>query len=59
VTEISAYPEKGSEKRQLLIQIDADLIKRTKIAAVEQRVFASRLVQQALEEFLSRQTSIP
>jgi predicted transcriptional regulator len=47
--------EKEPEKRQFLIQIDADLIRRTKIMAIERRVSASSLVQQAVEEFLSRQ----
>jgi hypothetical protein len=52
-------PEGAAEKRQFLVQIDADLIRRIKILAIERSVTASSLVQHALAEFLGRQGSPP
>ena len=42
-------------KRQFLVHIDVDLIRRVKILAIERGVSASSLVQQSLTEFLSRE----
>jgi predicted HicB family RNase H-like nuclease len=49
---------KRPQKRQFLVQIDAGLIRRTKIMAIQRRVSASSLVEEALEDFLSRQPVI-
>lgn len=46
----------GSERRQFLVHIDADLIRRVKILAIDRGVSASSLVQQSLIEFLNRET---
>jgi predicted transcriptional regulator len=47
------------QKRQFLVHIDADLIRRTKILALQQNVTASSLVQIAVAEFLSRRELPP
>lgn len=41
-------------KRQFLVHIDEAIIKRVKIRALEERISASLLVQQALVEFLEK-----
>ncbi len=48
----------ATEKRQFLIHIDADLIRRTKILAIQRKVTASSLVQAAVAEFLGRHSPI-
>ncbi|MBV1800712.1 CopG family transcriptional regulator [Siccirubricoccus sp. G192] len=45
-----------AERRQFLVHIDADLIRRIKILAIDRGVSASSLVQQALTEFLKHET---
>jgi hypothetical protein len=50
----SAAAERLTEKRQFLVHIDADLIRRTKILALDRRVSASSLVQAAVTEFLTQ-----
>jgi hypothetical protein len=55
--EEGAASEGATEKRQFLVHIDADLIRRTKILAIERHVTASSLVQIAVAEFLSRHSS--
>lgn len=58
MTEEKESPMEGpAEKRQFLVQIDADLIRRIKILAIERDVTASNLVQQAIADFLLRQIS--
>ncbi|WP_309093194.1 hypothetical protein [Phenylobacterium sp.] len=47
------------EKRQFLVVIDAEVIRRTKILAIERRVSASSLVQRALEDLLEREAAAP
>ncbi|WP_149536632.1 ribbon-helix-helix domain-containing protein [Siccirubricoccus phaeus] len=49
----------GPDRRQFLVVIDAEIIRRTKILAIERGVSASSLVQQALAEFLGRETPVP
>lgn len=51
--------ELHSEKRQFLVVIDAEVIRRTKILAIERRVTASSLVQRALEDLIEREASVP
>ena len=46
-------------KRQFLVHIDADLIRRIKILAIDRSVTASSLVQQAITEFLTRGAQSP
>jgi predicted transcriptional regulator len=46
----------AAEKRQFLVHIDAELIRRVKILAIDRGVSASSLVQQSLIEFLNRET---
>lgn len=41
-------------RRQFLVHIDADLIRRVKILAIEEGVSASSLVQDAIVDLLSR-----
>jgi predicted transcriptional regulator len=48
-----------AEKRQFLVVIDAEVIRRTKILAIERRVPASSLVQRALVDFLDREAAAP
>ncbi len=43
------------ERRRFLVHIDADLIRRVKILAIDRGVSASSLVQQALTEFLNHE----
>ena len=43
----------GAMKRQFLVQLDPDLIRRIKILAIDRNVSASSLVQQALVVFLA------
>lgn len=43
----------GREKRQFLVHIDANLIRRVKILAIERNVSASSLVQEALLIYLA------
>lgn len=45
----------ASDKRQFLVHIEADLIRRIKILAIERGTTASSLVQQAMMDFLVRQ----
>jgi hypothetical protein len=54
VEESAGSPEAAIEKRQFLVHIDADLIRRIKILAIDRSVTASGRVQQAIIEFLSR-----
>jgi hypothetical protein len=42
------------DRKQFLIHIEADLIRRVKILAIDRRVSASSLVQEAITEYLSR-----
>ena len=51
--------EAAGAKRQFLVHIDADLIRRIKILAIERDVTASSLVQQAVADFLSRDSALP
>lgn len=44
------------DKRQFLVVIDAEVIRRTKILAIERHVTASSIVQQALTQFFDRET---
>ncbi len=46
-------------KRQFLVVIDAEVIRRTKILAIDQHVTASSLVQRALQDLLQRDAPIP
>lgn len=46
------------ERRQFLIVIDVEIIRRAKILAIERGITASTLVQQALADFLRRETAI-
>lgn len=48
--------EVTADRRQFLVHIDAELIRRTKILAIELDTTASSIVQQALTEFFARQT---
>jgi predicted transcriptional regulator len=59
MVEEAAAPEGTAEKRQFLVHIDADLIRRIKIMAIERSTTASSLVQAAVAEFLSRQGPPP
>jgi hypothetical protein len=45
---------KGPARKQFLVHIDADLIRRVKILALDRGVTASSLVQEAIVEFLSQ-----
>lgn len=54
VEKTAGSAEVTAEKRQFLVHIDADLIRRIKILAIDRSVTASSLVQQAITEFLSR-----
>lgn len=49
--------EGAAEKRQFLVHIDVDLIRRVKILAIERDVSASSLVQQALTAFLNQEAN--
>ena len=44
----------GPSRKQFLVHIDADVIRRVKILAIDRGVSASSLVQEAIVEFLSR-----
>nr|WP_294563057.1 CopG family transcriptional regulator [uncultured Rhodopila sp.] len=44
----------GPARKQFLVHIDADVIRRVKILAIDRGVSASSVVQQAIVEFLSR-----
>jgi len=44
-----------AEKRQFLVHLDADLIRRIKILAINRKVTASSLVQAALLDYLAAQ----
>ena len=44
----------GPARKQFLVHIDADVIRRVKILALDRGVTASSLVQEAIVEFLSR-----
>lgn len=56
----SVVPAEGTlARRQFLVHIDADLIRRTKILAIERGVTASSLVQQAVADFLLRHGALP
>ena len=46
-------------KRQFLVVIDAEVIRRTKILAIDQHVTASSLVLRALQDRLQRDAPIP
>lgn len=46
-------------KRQFLVVIDAEVIRRTKILAIDQHVTASSLVLRALQDLLQRDAPIP
>lgn len=48
---------KGPARKQFLVHIDADLIRRVKILALDRGVSASSLVQEAIVELLSRGAS--
>lgn len=43
-------------RKQFLVHIDADVIRRVKILALDREVSASSLVEEALIEFLARST---
>jgi hypothetical protein len=45
--------------RQFLVHLDAELIRRVKILAIDRNVTASRLVQEALVGFLAAAGSSP
>jgi hypothetical protein len=47
-------PPEAAEKRQFLVYLEPELIRRTKIYAIERGMTASGVVQQALLEFLTR-----
>lgn len=44
----------GAGRRQFLVHIDADVIRRVKILAIDRGVTASSLVEKAITEFLAR-----
>lgn len=44
----------GAERKQFLVHIDPDLIRRVKILAIHRQVSASSLVQEAIIELLAR-----
>ena len=44
----------GPARKQFLVHIEADVIRRVKILALDRGVSASSLVQEAIVEFLSR-----
>ncbi len=54
--ETASRPDETGEKRQFLVHIEADVIRRIKILAIERGVTASSLVQQAVVDFLARQS---
>jgi hypothetical protein len=43
----------AGEKRQFLVHIDAEVVRRIKILAIDRNVSASSLVQQALLDYLA------
>lgn len=45
------------EKRQFLVVIDTEIIRRTKILAIERGVTASSIVQQALADLFQREAA--
>jgi hypothetical protein len=49
----------GGGKRQFLVHLDANLIRRVKILAIDRNVSASSLVQEALLAFLEAGNSNP
>lgn len=49
--------EAATEKRQFLVHIDADLIRRTKTLAMERHVTACSLVKLRLRNFITRHGS--
>lgn len=44
----------GAGRKQFLVHIDADVVRRVKILALDREVSASSLVEKALIEFLAR-----
>lgn len=44
----------SSDRRQFLVHINVEIIRRVKILAIEREVTASSLVQDAIAEFLAR-----
>ncbi len=46
-----------SDKKRLTVMLDADLIKRFKVVAVNREMQPNELLSQALEQFLSSLTS--
>lgn len=55
MVEVAGTDGSPPEKRQFLVVIDAEIIRRTKILAIERGVTASAVVQQALVDFLRRE----
>jgi hypothetical protein len=49
----------GRAKRQFLVHIDANLIRRVKILAIDRNVSASSLVQEALSAYLVSAANAP
>jgi hypothetical protein len=52
VSAANATRKLGGGKRQFLVHLDANLIRRVKILAIDRNVSASSLVQEALLAFL-------
>jgi hypothetical protein len=50
---------KQPQKRQFLVHLDAELIRRIKIMAINRKVTASSIVQAALLDFLAAQAAAP
>ena len=46
-------------KRQFLVHLDTELIRRIKILAINRKVTASSIVQSALLDYLAAQQTIP
>ena len=59
MTGTKLIPDRPRVSRQFLVHIDAELIRRVKILAIDRNVTASRLVQDALIAFLADGGSSP
>jgi predicted HicB family RNase H-like nuclease len=54
VVEDERTESQAPTRKQFLVHIDSDVIRRVKILAIDRGVSASSLVQEAIIEFLSR-----